>query len=392
MVTFFMSLIPSFLSIMPLPFPKGKGYGGSERMVRNTHKGEEIMNCNKGVIGFTCAYTPLPLIRAAGFAPYRILPNVDCPDQAGHLLHDNLCPHVKRVLDRAMGGMLPDLKGMVFMNSCDSMRRLYDAWKAVRADMNIVLIDLPVVAMNSSIGFFRDELERLTRTLEQWGGTAIDDAGLAGSIGLYNRISALFRELREKAGRAELKGGSAALQEAYNRASISSPEETIEFLEPILRECADVRQGEAGVPVYLFGNVLPEPEAFALFESCGAQIVSDDLCTGSRLFSAIETGKGDLLLNLARSILGRPSCARTFSAERPGSLGDDVAAAAKNAGARGVIGYTAKFCDPYIARLPGVRDSLKREGIPLLLLEGDCTLRSIGQHKTRIEAFVEMMR
>ena len=350
------------------------------------------MNRSKGAIGFTCAYTPLPLIHAAGFSPHRILPDTDCPDQAGRLLHDNLCPHVKCVLDRAMSGMIPDLKGMVFMNSCDSMRRLYDAWKTVKADMNVVLIDLPSVATNASIGFFRDELERLSRTLEQWGGAAIDDDSLAGSIGLYNRVSALFTALREKARRSELRGDSAALQEAYNRASISSPEESIAFLEAILKEGAGIKQGEPGVPIYLFGNMLPEPEAFTLFESCGAHIVSDDLCTGSRLFAAMETGGGDILLNLARGILRRPSCARTFSAERPGSLGDDVAVEAINSGARGVIGYTVKFCDPYIARLPGVRDALKREGIPLLLLEGDCTLRSIGQHRTRIEAFIEMMR
>ena len=350
------------------------------------------MNRSKGAIGFTCAYTPLPLIHAAGFSPYRILPDTDCPDQAGRLLHDNLCPHVKCVLDRAMSGMIPDPKGMVFMNSCDSMRRLYDAWKTVKADMNVVLIDLPSVATNASIGFFRDELERLSRTIEQWGGAAIDDDSLAGSIGLYNRVSALFTALREKARRSELRGESAALQEAYNRASISSPEESIAFLEAFLKEGAGIKQGEPGVPIYLFGNMLPEPEAFTLFESCGAHIVSDDLCTGSRLFAAMETGGGDILLNLARGILRRPSCARTFSAERPGSLGDDVAVEAINSGARGVIGYTVKFCDPYIARLPGVRDALKREGIPLLLLEGDCTLRSIGQHRTRIEAFIEMMR
>ncbi|OHE32832.1 MAG: hypothetical protein A3J94_11765 [Syntrophus sp. RIFOXYC2_FULL_54_9] len=350
------------------------------------------MNREKDIIGFACAYTPLPLIHAAGFAPYRILPNVDCPDQAGRLMHDNLCPHVKRVLDRAMSGTIPELKGMVFMNSCDSMRRLYDAWKAVKPDMNSVLVDLPPVATHASIGFFRDELERLSRTIEQWGGKAIDDASLARSIGLYNRVSSLFTALRGKAGRSELMGGSAALQEAYNRASTSPPEEGIASLEAILDEGADIKEGEPGVPVYLFGNVLPEPEAFALFESCGAHIVSDDLCTGSRLFAAMETGGGDILLALARGILGRPSCARTFSAERPGGLGDDVAEGAINAGARGVIGYTAKFCDPYIARMPGVWDALKKEGIPFLLLEGDCTLRSIGQQRTRIEAFIEMLR
>ncbi len=57
-------------------------------------------------IGFTCAYTPIPLIEAAGFDPLRIFPESKAPDQAGHLLHDNLCPHVKKVLDRALASDL----------------------------------------------------------------------------------------------------------------------------------------------------------------------------------------------------------------------------------------------------------------------------------------------
>ena len=50
-------------------------------------------------IGFTCAYTPVQLIHAAGFTPYRILPMGNSPNQAGTVLHDNMCPHVKQVLD-----------------------------------------------------------------------------------------------------------------------------------------------------------------------------------------------------------------------------------------------------------------------------------------------------
>jgi len=30
--------------------------------------------------------------------------------------------------------------------------------------------------------------------------------------------------------------------------------------------------------------------------------------------------------------------------------------------------------------------------MPLLMLEGDCSLRTIGQQKTRIEAFIEMLK
>ena len=38
----------------------------------------------KSKIGYACAYTPLVLIDAAGYTPYRILPMSACPDQAGH--------------------------------------------------------------------------------------------------------------------------------------------------------------------------------------------------------------------------------------------------------------------------------------------------------------------
>jgi benzoyl-CoA reductase/2-hydroxyglutaryl-CoA dehydratase subunit BcrC/BadD/HgdB len=95
-------------------------------------------------LGFTCAYTPLSILDAAAFIPFRVLPVSDSPDQAGHLLHDNLCPHVKRVLNRALANDLPeDFAGMVFMNSCDAMRRLADAWMEVRPDDRVILLDLP---------------------------------------------------------------------------------------------------------------------------------------------------------------------------------------------------------------------------------------------------------
>jgi benzoyl-CoA reductase/2-hydroxyglutaryl-CoA dehydratase subunit BcrC/BadD/HgdB len=58
-------------------------------------------------VGFACAYTPLPLIAAAGFVPFRLLPMTQVPDRSGRILHDNLCPHIKAILDRAMAGDLP---------------------------------------------------------------------------------------------------------------------------------------------------------------------------------------------------------------------------------------------------------------------------------------------
>ena len=102
-------------------------------------------------------------------------------------------------------------------------------------------------------------------------------------------------------------------------------------------------------------------------------------------------GTQDPYVQLARSSLARPPCARSICPEEPGALATSVLESARRTGAKGVAAHVMKFCDPYLARIPLVSNALKSEGLPLLVLEGDCTLRSFGQHKTRIEAFAEML-
>lgn len=347
------------------------------------------------LIGFTCAYTPLAVIKAAGYAPFRVLPVGEPPDQAGSLLHDNLCPHVKRVLDLAFAGDLPDLAGMVFVNSCDAMRRLADAWERVRPNDPVIRMDLPTTADDDSVSYFAREIAALANALSGMSGRPADQEQIRSAVAGYAELSAMLRNLKNRINSGALPGGSPRIQELYNRASTEPAEQLLEEFSQITDEPEPVAPAGEPVPVFLFGNVLPDPEAFSLFESCGAIIADDDLCTGSRLFSSADPDTddtGDVFMQLARGILSQPPCARTLDPGHPGKMARDILSRASACGARGVIGHTLKFCDPYLARLPAVRDAFRDAGIPLLLLEGDCTLRSIGQHRTRIEAFIEMMR
>ncbi len=351
-----------------------------------------MSSSTRGRIGFSCAYTPLPAIAAAGFVPHRILPLSASPDQAGRYLHDNLCPHVKRLVDRAMDDDLPPMAGMVVVNSCDAMRRLADAWRHVRPKEPVFLLDLPATGDAAAVAFFATEIERLAQALDEWGGRALETGALKHAADRYNQLGALFATLRQQMVQGRLPGGRARLQVLYNRATEMGPAAAADMLAAELDATGQDCGGD-GVPIYLFGNVLADPEAFALIEAGGARVVGDDFCTGSRLFSPVEiSGGGEGFKGLARSLLKRPPCARTFMADKPGALVDHVLAGAAASAVRGVIGHTLKFCDPYLARLPIVRDALRDAGSPLLLLEGDCSLGSIGQQRTRIEAFIEMLR
>jgi benzoyl-CoA reductase/2-hydroxyglutaryl-CoA dehydratase subunit BcrC/BadD/HgdB len=344
-------------------------------------------------IGFTCAYTPLALIDAAGFVPHRILPLGDAPDRAGSILHDNMCPHVKRVLDRALAGELPELAGLVVMNSCDTMRRLADAWHATRPDDQVILVDLPTTNDRRSVAYFAAELARLADELSKWAGRPVDGKRIVESARRYSELASQLARIERCAARGALPGGRGKLQEIFNR-SVSVPvEQSLEELSALDAELTPAEEGnEAAVPLFVFGNVLPDPSAFELFEACGGHVVGDDLCTGSRQIPPVEFDDPDRALHqLARGLLARPLCARTLAANEHDGFGKQVVSAARACGARGVVAHVMKFCDPYLARLPAVRQQLEAAGLPLLVLEGDCTLRSLGQHATRIEAFVEML-
>ncbi len=340
-------------------------------------------------IGFACAYTPLPLIHAAGFEPHRILPVGDAPDQAGSLLHDNLCPHVKRLLDRALAPDLPELAGLVLVNSCDAMRRLADAWPAARPSERVVLMDLPVADDERSVAFLASELERLREVLEGWAGRPVEGRALTDSVALFNELA---RGLSILAGKMRArKDGAVTLQLETVLSVTTSLDESLERLKRY-EDLTKPEKVAGGVPVYLFGNVLPDPEALELFSACGCRVVDDDLCTGSRQLVPMAVDDPNRACEqMARALLQRPACARTFKPEHPGRHADQVKARAEQAGARGVIAHVMKFCDPYLSRMPALRTELRAAGLPLLVLEGDCSLRSLGQQRTRIEAFVEMI-
>lgn len=341
-------------------------------------------------IGWTCAYTPLALLDGAGFEPFRVLPMGDAPDHAGRWLHENLCPHVKVVLDRALDDDLPPMAGMVFMTSCDAMRRLSDAWKVVRND-RVHVIDLPADNSESSIRYLAEGFRELTTTLVNWGGHELTDEGLHRAITERNELARRLERLSDRRRDGTLTGGAARLQELHNAASALPVRSAIELLEEKLSEPPREATG-AGVAIYLFGNVMPDPDTLSLLESCGAHIKGDDLCTGSRwLGNMAAFEEEDPYYELAKGLMLRPPCARTVDPANRWAVADLVAKHARHSGARGVVCHTLKFCDPYLARLPSFREKLREEGLPFLVLEGDCTIRSLGQQRTRIEAFMEML-
>jgi len=341
-------------------------------------------------IGFTCTYAPVPIIEAAGFTPFRVFPETDSREQSGHMLHDNLCPHIKKVLDRALDNDLPELEGMVFINSCDSMRRLADAWQEARPDDRVILLDLPSSNTEASITFLASEYKRLLTILCQWNQVDISLENLKTRIDVWNNLSKALGSIEQAMNNNFYPGLACEYQKIINYAAMNGVEKAFPKVTQI--EPGNMSAQKGRVPVSIFGNLLFDPKVFNLFEEWNMHVVDNDFCTGSRFFIPVDydTSK-NLFYSLASSWMKRTPCARTMDITDPGGIARKIVERVKKSNARGVIGFTVKFCDPYLARIPMIREALQKESIPFLMLEGDCTLGSIGQQQTRIEAFTEML-
>jgi len=64
---------------------------------------------------------------------------------------------------------------------------------------------------------------------------------------------------------------------------------------------------------------------------------------------------------------------------------------AETSGAKGVIFYDVKFCEPELYDLPELRQGLQAAGIPSVAIEVDVSDPLAHQTLTRIEAFMEMI-
>ena len=271
------------------------------------------------LIGFACAYTPLPLIAAAGFTPFRVLPLTRGPGPGRQPPARQPLPprqvdpgprHGGRSSAACGNGLHEQLR-----RHAPPLRRLADA---PRRRAPAVLIDLPVTADELSVRFLRRRTQTHGRNPGRRGvARTLTPDRIRRGIAEYNALAGLLEALAERVNRGMLADGPARLQAAFNRAATSPFAETAAADPGIPRRPNGDGDPDA-VPLYLFGNVLPDPEAFRLFAACGARIAASDLCSGTRLFQTLDVGTGERSPagTWPRPSLRRP-CARTFDPDHP---------------------------------------------------------------------------
>ena len=347
-------------------------------------------------VGYLCTYTPIELLAASGVAHTRLL---KCGEpevvSRGELITKSVfCDFTKSLLGHfAEKDPLHDtLDHVVTFYTCDSMKATAEAID------NFFKPSLGYVVprdggREAGRKFFRQQILNFRTDLSKLTGKLVTDDEVSEQIQLYNQTRRLIRDISALRKRDNPPLSGRDFLEITKAFYNLQPEEQLVLLEDVyLRLTNTPEKGPAPLRLMMAGGIVAEGDRRILDmieDEIGARIVVEDHCAGLGAFYHDTDEQIDPWQALANAYLDQAPCAR----QTPLSKRIDFAAElASEYRVQGVIYSYLKFCPCYgMAKNSFVR-RFQDMDLPVLELASDYSQGDTGQIKTRLEAFVEVLK
>ncbi|MCX8118066.1 MAG: 2-hydroxyacyl-CoA dehydratase family protein [Desulfobacterota bacterium] len=364
-------------------------------------RARELKEAGRTIIGYICSFVPLEIITASGAIPFRVRGNPHEPITKGDtLLETIVCPYYRSCFDLSVKEKYSFLSGMVIPHGCDSMVRSYSVWSYSLPYPYFHFVNTPTVCEESSFEFFEAELLTYKRSLEQFLGKEITRQDLEQAIRLHNELRDRVRALYDlRRSDPPLLSGT-ELTMTLTVGSSLPVEEATQLFDQVLAEAKTRGRSplKKGPRILVDGACLDNIELIKLVEELGGNVVADTICNGARDQLPKTDVDQEPLKALARRYLDKINCPKTYRANKAGTFEGDIAnrfgdigAYAKAFGVQGAILYVYKYCDPFGFEVPARKAYYQSIQVPLLHLEDIYSAGTLGQLKTRIQAFLEMI-
>lgn len=361
-------------------------------------------------MGYFDSYLPEELIMAHGLIPYRVTVSGVDDVRSGEFIQGYACPAARDLLEQALRGDLGLLDGVLFTRYCDSLRGVFAVWDTERLSPFVDFVRYPtVVDTPGAVTYLARELQEVSDRIAEAFDAPLDERRLLDSIVACDRKRALVAELATLRASRDLPLPGADYLAVLVAATTMLPDEFTATLSTLLEHPPAGEPGGA-VPVVLSGTTFDNIALASAVESTGLYLAADDLSTGSRWYgvrvgaflaataAGAQAGGAETLDEaggatfadpweaLAYAYLSKPPC----SVKEPSSpRADHLVGIVRSSGAEGVLFYLTKYCDSEQVEWPFIRDRLEREGIPVVMVEGDQKGEGSGALSTRLEAFRE---
>jgi benzoyl-CoA reductase/2-hydroxyglutaryl-CoA dehydratase subunit BcrC/BadD/HgdB len=345
----------------------------------------------KKIIGYFCSYMPRELLDAGGLAPFRMrASNTTLTEVADTYLGVVNCSYTRCLLEAMFNDTLDFVDGYAFVASCDHLRRLYDNLRYLLSPQLCHILDLPHKMHEDAVDWYTQELDMFRTRIANTLGVSVTEEQIEESIRRTNELRQILRMIQElrKGPEPKLTG------EEMHRIMIAVNSTPADAALKALKEIYPKLKARRATPVHrarllIMGSQMDDPAYIAAMEQMGALIVGEAFCEGPIQFMDMVEEDGAPMTALAKRYLRKLSCPRMFEAfdERYGR----VVNAFKEYQADGIVLATMKFCDTWGIDAPLFINRLRDQGIQVLRLEREYTLGGVGQLRTRVQAFIEML-
>ena len=343
---------------------------------------------NKKIAGCISTYVPEEIIYAAELLPVEIIGKPRTYAKADAYLPSFSCSFMRGFLEKLLEKEYEYLDLLVLPSLCDSIWGFYSIWLELSLEDRTYLLHYPTNRSKEALNYYAEEVERFKIFMETFYARDISEKDLETAIEVYEKNRRLLKnlyELRKK--ESPPISGAQALEVVLS--SMTTPKRTHnKLLEEFLIEIERRDQYPQGnARLLVSGHIVDDPDVLRVIEASGGLIVADDLDTGSRYFWSHTNGAAKPIERISKRYFELPSPYGSPFEDRIKYL----MAMVKAFGVEGVVFPTRKFCDPYLFDYVVLGHALKAEGVPSLLLEYEYPLAK-GSLKTRVEAFIEMLR
>jgi benzoyl-CoA reductase/2-hydroxyglutaryl-CoA dehydratase subunit BcrC/BadD/HgdB len=384
--------------------PKAMGY--FDFVISEIHglRVKELMDHKAGggkVVGLFCVFVPEDLILAAGAIPVGLCAGTQfsVPD-AEEVLPRNTCALIKSSFGFKFGRTCPYVQASDFVigeTTCDGKKKMYELLAEYHPTY---VMEVPQKKTPLGRELFLEELRRLKAKLEQETGVVITAEKLAEATAL---VEAKRRALRRLHSARKVRPAPISGLDALLVTQVAFYDDTARFTENVNALCDElesrIASGEGACPadaprILVSGSpmAIPNWKLHRILQDSGAAVVGEESCTGTRYFTypspENDGSLGGQLEAIADRQLETHCACFTPNDERI----EDILTLARDWAADGVVHHNLQFCHTFANEAVKVERALARENVPLLRIETDYSDEDTGQLKTRVEAFLEMLR
>lgn len=350
----------------------------------------------KMMIGCAPMYFPEELIHAAGILPAVIAESNEPVTTGYRHIYPFTCGFTRSVIDSAMKGIFNSFDGLVFLDTCLQLRTAMNILRRHLEVSYFEFVQFPMElrrAREIALPEMTKELERLRGSLQEFAGRKIKDQAIEESISLYNKVRGQLRAIHDLRRTRPVLLGGREMSAVVLSSMLMPKEEYSQLLGNLLSELGGRSVRADGVRLFVAGHPChaPKQDILDLIEAVGGTVVDDDLYTGHKYYAKdAQANKPNPLEALAERYLNMPPCPTKCDLERNWS--EYLVEKVKVSQARGLVFLLPKQCEPYMFYYPDVKRALSTAGIPHLLIETEHEMISLQTDKTRLQAFVEMIK